>query len=350
VSGKVFYIDEFDTSSEYRFRQSIVVNGPIPLGNAGYGVVLDMGASGNLLGGTDPRARNLISGNNGDGVAIFGTDTKGNIIQGNYIGTDVTGRVALGNFGRGFLVEGGPTGNLIGGTGAHAGNLISGNVLAGIGLFGEGTEGNRVQGNFIGTDITGKSPLGNGLGNGFPGIRLGEGTANNVIGGTEPRAGNTIAFNGGAGIAVNMDAGLGNSLLSNSVFSNEGLGIDLGDDGVTPNDSHDRDDGPNGLQNFPIITAVMRMGRSVIIYGVLVSAPNTKFRLEFFSNLTCDPSGYGEGQAFLGFAYVKTNRLGVAIFKFTLPASSPKGMFITSTATDPGGNTSEFSRCVSPKR
>jgi hypothetical protein len=92
------------------------------------------------------------------------------------------------------------------------------------------------------------------------------------------------------------------------------------------------------------------MGRSVIIYGVLVSAPNTKFRLEFFSNLTCDPSGYGEGQAFIGFANVKTNRLGVGIFKFTLPASLPKGWSITSTATDPGGNTSEFSRCVSPKR
>jgi titin len=345
VSGSVFYVEEYDTSSEYRFRQSIVVNGPVPLGNHENGIALAWGASDNLIGGTDPGAKNLISGNNGDGVAIIGPDTTGNIVQGNYIGTDVTGTVALGNLSRGIIVEGGPTGNLIGGTGTHAGNLISGNEAAGIGLFGEGTEGNQIQGNFIGTDITGMSPLGNGISDGLPGVRIGEGAAGNLIGGTEPGAGNTIAFNGGPGIALSDDAGSGNSLLSNSVFLNEGLGIDLGFDDVSPNDRRDRDAGPNDLQNFPVITAVRRAGTSVMIDGTLDSTPSMIFRLEFFSNEGCDPSGYGEGQAFLGSADVETSQAGKSSFNITLPVSLPEGAYVTATATDPGGSTSEFSGC-----
>jgi hypothetical protein len=255
---------------------------------------------------------------------------------------------ALGNLNRGVLVEGGPTGNLIGGTQANAGNLISGNEAAGIGLFGVGTEGNQIQGNLIGTDITGMSPMGNGISYGLPGIRVAEGAANNLIGGTEPGAGNTIAFNGSAGMAINADAGSGNSILSNSVFSNEGLGIDLGDDGVTLNDPLDNDAGPNDLQNYPIITAVIPRGKSVMIYGFLASAPGTRYRLEFFSNDECDPSGYGEGQAYLGSASVRTNRSGIWSFIITLPVSLPQGASVTATATDPAGSTSEFSQCVSP--
>jgi hypothetical protein len=130
------------------------------------------------------------------------------------------------------------------------------------------------------------------------------------------------------------------------VYSNGGLGIDLGDDGVTPDDKRDADAGPNDLQNFPFLTAVTPKGKFVKIHGLLFSTPRTTFRLEFFSNDACDPSGYGEGQTFLGFAYVKTNKAGIASFNITLPISLPPGAFVTSTATDPGGSTSEFSNCV----
>jgi len=83
--------------------------------------------------------------------------------------------------------------------------------------------------------------------------------------------------------------------------------------------------------------------------GVLISSANTTFRLEFFSNNACDPSGYGEGQTFLGFAQVKTNTTGHTTFKITLPASLAAGNSVTATATDPANNTSEFSECVTVK-
>ena len=85
-----------------------------------------------------------------------------------------------------------------------------------------------------------------------------------------------------------------------------------------------------------------------MIYGMLMGAPSTRFRLEFFSNEACDESGNGEGQAFLGSGHVRTNQAGIARFIITLPVSLPQGAFVSSTATDPAGNTSEFSNCVSP--
>jgi hypothetical protein len=135
--------------------------GTAALGNY-YGVAFGGGAHDNLAGGTSPAARNLISGNH-LGVDIGGQGTNNNRVQGNYIGTDVTGTAALGNGGDGVFIQSGATNNTVGGTATGAGNLISGNAGDGVNLYGSGTSGNLVQGNYIGTDVTGQTALGNGV-------------------------------------------------------------------------------------------------------------------------------------------------------------------------------------------
>jgi len=112
---------------------------------------------------------------------------------------------------------------------------------------------------------------------------------------------------------------------------------------VTANDDGDGDSGPNNLQNFPVLTSAT-IG-STTIEGTLNSTPDTEFRLEFFANSTCDPSGHGEGERFLGSTTVMTDGDGDASFSVTFPETVP-GEFITATATDPDNNTSEFSQCL----
>ncbi|MFT3894964.1 MAG: CSLREA domain-containing protein [Anaerolineales bacterium] len=337
VVGQVFYVDEYDYSSDWRYRQNITINGPLPLGNSGSGVNFNNGATNNRVIG------NIVSGNRSDAISLYHSGTTGNILQGNYIGTDVSGTVALPNTSAAIWIGEGASNTLIGGVEHGQGNLISGNTGDAISINNAETTGTIIQGNFIGTDVAGTAPIPNQSN----GIVLVSGTHDNLIGGTEAGAGNTVAFNHGVGI-VYGDAGIGNAVLSNSIFSNRWLGIDLGSDYITYNDPLDQDAGPNNLQNFPVITAVIRMGTSTMIQGLLASTPGTKFRLEFFSNETCDPSGFGEGKTFLGSADVRTNPAGTAHFKVNLPISLPPGAFVTSTATDQAGNTSEFSRCFTP--
>ena len=199
-----------------------------------------------------------------------------------------------------------------------------------------------MQGNYIGTDVTGTLPLGNS----DNGVIIATGAMDNRIGGTANGAGNVIAFNSVNGIVLTGDAGTGNAISSNSIHSNSDLGIDLGWDGVTLHDRFDLDSGANDLQNPPILTMVKNTGKGTVVQGVLVSSPNTTFRLEFFSSEACDPSGYGEGQTSLGSAQVRTNNIGRANIRITLPTSLAVGSFVTATATDPANNTSEFSQCV----
>ncbi len=315
------------------------VSGTALLANDGKGVAIFTGAANNLIGGTSSQARNIISGNSDTGVVIYGEGVSNNTVQGNYIGTDVSGTLALGNTGYGIFIGSVATDNTIGGLTAGARNLISGNSEHGIGIFDNGTTGNTVQGNYIGTDVSGALPLGNSR----SGIALGD-ALNNMVGGITLNAGNTIAFNDESGVVIYNESG--NAILSNSIHSNGGLGIDLGDDGVTANDLFDADSGANNLQNFPVITMVKSTSKGTVVQGVLISSANTTFRLEFFSNNACDPSGYGEGQNYVGFATVKTNITGHVNFRFTLPTSIAVGKFVTATATDPANNTSELSRCM----
>src|SRR5262249_36557787 len=119
--------------------------------------------------------------------------------------------------------------------------------------------------------------------------------------------------------------------------------IDLGTTGVTANDDSDPDTGPNNLQNFPVITSVISSANSMTIQGSLKSIPNTTFQIDFFSNAAVDPSGNGEGAQFINSTAVNTNGNGDATISVTFPVGLPASRVITATATDPNGNTSEFS-------
>lgn len=312
------------------------------LGNLARGVRIE-DAPNNVIGGATSGARNVISGNRFQGVFISGTNATGNILKGNYIGTDVNGNIAIANSSEGVAIK--SSNNIVGGIEPGEGNLISGNEKHGVGIQGSEALGNVITGNFIGTNASGLTSLANGV----HGISIDLGANNNTIGGVVSGAGNIIAFNAGDGVAVETSSAnsvLGNSIFSNtgSFFGDTGLGIDLGVSGITSNDSGDADMGANNLQNFPVLPSSQTVANGT--KGGLNSTPNTAFRLEFFSSPECDPSGFGEGKTFLAFTSVITDGSGDAPFNVTFSTSVPVGYYITSTATDPDGNTSEFSQCA----
>jgi uncharacterized repeat protein (TIGR01451 family)/CSLREA domain-containing protein len=339
----------------------------------------------NRIGGPDDASRNIISGNQ-TGITSSGSSTA--IVQGNYVGTNASGDGAIANNHGIFLQSG-----LIGGPGA--GNLISGNIFNAVGAVGPVA----VQGNIVGTDAGMTSSLPNGAGvaasssgagsptiggasrgmgnvlsgNDFYGVLV-AGTDITVEGnwvGTDPTgtqelgnadmgvllrtAGpppvdalirhNVIAFNEGPGIQV--DNGTGNTFVSNDIYANTGLGIDLTPSfvtGVTPNDTGDGDTGPNGLQNFPELTVAAESLGGTNVQGTLNSTASTQFDVEAFSSSSCDPSGNGEGTTSLGTFHVTTDSSGNASFDHQFGASTPLGDVVTATATGPEG-TSEFSGC-----
>ena len=196
-----------------------------------------------------------------------------------------------------------------------------------------------VQGNLIGTNAAGTA----GVGNSKQGVWIDGSAANNTIGGTAAGAGNTIAYNGWDGVALGGTAGTGNAILGNDIYANGHPGIDLGDDGVTTNDVGDIDGGPNARMNYPVLTDVTWSSTDVTIDGTLNSAASTTYRIEFFANTTVDSTGYGEGETYLGFVDVTTNGSGDGTFSKNLTVAVPAGASYTATATDPAGNTSEFS-------
>jgi CSLREA domain-containing protein len=202
--------------------------------------------------------------------------------------------------------------------------------------------GNVVECNAIGTDVN-RTPN---LGNAAAGVFIGKAPGNS-IGGTTPISGNLILGNGGVGIVISGTTAASNAIRSNTIFSNTTLGIDLGGDGLSQNDLADPDAGPNNFQNIPAVTTAIPGSNNVTLEGQLNSTPNTSFILEFFANSTCDPSGFGQGQTLLGTTSVTTNENGNAIFsEISFQLANPEGQFITATATDAGGNTSEFSACT----
>jgi hypothetical protein len=324
--------------------------GTAALANAFYDVLIQGGATANTVGGITSTpgtgAGNVISGNktpsttSGFGVEISGTGTANNVVEGNLIGTNAAGTAVLSNL-DGVRIDTNASNNTIGGTAAGAGNVISGNTGNGVYILGSGT-GNIVLGNSIGTDATGTAALGNGTG-----VLVANGATGNTIGGAAAGAGNLIAHNKGAGVAVGSsatDSSVNNAILSNTIFSNGRLGIDLGSDGVTLNTPGGPHTGPNLLQNFPAITSANVSGGSTTIMGTLNGAPSMTFTIQFFASAAPDPTGYGQGQQFLGQVAATTNSSGNATFSATLTISSLVGQFCTATATDLAGNTSEFSQ------
>ncbi|MGI8957393.1 MAG: beta strand repeat-containing protein [Chthoniobacterales bacterium] len=293
------------------------------------------GSSTLLVGGKVAGARNVILNNRIAGIV---SNALGLTLQGNYIGTDFTGTVKLaGGGGVGITIGGSAT---IGGTAAGARNVIACDGL-GLRIFGGEL---TIQGNFFGIGSDGITVLGN-----QAGISV-ENDAVVTLGGAATGAGNSIAYSTLAGVTVKNTAHA--AIRRNSIHDN-GMdattighpGIDLNGDEVTPNDPGDGDSGPNNLQNFPVIQSVTVSGGMVQITGTLNSLASTTFALEFFSNVHINPLGYGEGKNFLGGASVTTNASGNASFDLSFPAGVG-APHVTATATDPNGNTSEFSAAL----
>ncbi len=303
-----------------------------------YGIRLAANAHDTQIGGTVPGARNVVFGN----VALFlGSGSHHATIQGNFLGTDATGTIPLGPA-AGIFTNNSPHDNVIGGSAPGAGNVISGNSV-GI-VFTDGPAANTVFGNFIGTDPTGLVPVPNT----GAGIQIQTPSSGSAIGGTNPGEGNTIAFNGGAGVLVISTSGW--PIRGNSIHDNA-IGIDLSPGDVTPNDPGDADEGANHLQNFPIlrtVTILATQGTGTRIQGKVDSTPSTTFDLDFYANPACPnfPREFLQGQTYLGSSQVSTDGSGHADIDVTLTATIDPGQRLSATATSPDGSTSEFSQRI----
>jgi CSLREA domain-containing protein len=372
--------------------------GTAALGNIQNGIQVD--GHHHQIGGTDDGSGNLISGNGGAGIEILGAADAIDV-QNNFIGTDESGTAALGNAESGVTVSG--SNHHIGVSGE--GNLISGNVGAGVTVE-DPVTGVKIQDNKIGTTADGHGALGNKIGIEVAtslvtsnvligGSIYGEG---NIIGGNleqgillsdnaevtgnligvhglqpipnggigilirgdnnrigTPHYSNSIAHNGGHGVAVISKQGdaTGNVIDGNEIWDNGGLGIALGGNSVIANDPGDADTGDNMLQNYPEIVSAVHdpnlggMGGTTTLTATLDSAPNTQYTVEFFTNVACDPSGYGEGQQMVASETVTTDTTGHAdVTDQYQNYHFIDGDFITATAIDPAGNTSGFSQCI----
>ncbi len=328
----------------------------------GTGIDIESG-SGMTIGGTATGAGNVITGNTMVGINIIlegpsglvQSSNGGELIEGNLIGTDVTGTALVKLFNPSTGSTGNLTGNgagirlleesyqpaqnpivsTIGGTAAGAGNVISGNYGDGISL-GTLVIGTLVQGNLIGVDVTGTGPLGNPNG----GVDCESGP--NTIGGTVAGAGNTIAFNGigqistNGGVVIGSSAAKGTSILENSIFGNSpGIGIASS---LTP------------AVPAPILTSVATTsGGQTLIQGTVQSTPSSSVRVEFFANAMADPTGNGQGQTFLGSAQVMTDASGNGTFSATVAAFPASETIIAATATDSNNDTSDFSKDYQPQ-
>ncbi len=212
------------------------------------------------------------------------------------------------------------------------------NGFSGAAIYLNGSSNNSLQANYLGV-----TPANAARSNTGAGILL-NAASNNLIGGAASGAGNIIANNAGDGIAVTGATSQANAMLGNSIFNNTGLGIDLGDNGVTPNDPGDTDTGPNNLLNFPEVktSSFGANGTKVITYDFDLDVPAGDYRLEFFASTAKDPSGNGEGQVFLGYKDLNGVVAGSHNIKGTFNANMTvvKGTFISTTLTQKTGATS----------
>jgi hypothetical protein len=316
--------------------------GTAALPNTAAGISIFTGAQSNIIGGATAASRNVISGNLNQGITLSDSGTKLNQILSNYIGLNAAGNAAVPNAWSGVDIFTGAASNVIGDV--AKGNVISGNGNYGISLSGSGTSMNSVKGNLIGLNAAATG----GIPNIFSGVILFGGAKSNTIGNSLPGAGNMIAFNTLSGIDVFDGTTTGNDFNANSIFSNGALGINLvgGSEngfGVTANDPGDADNGPNKLQNYPVLTFA---NSAAVIQGSLNSVANKPYRIDFFSSPAADPSGFGEGQTWIGAVNVTTDATGNTTFNQDFPGSLTVGSVVTATATGTGtggSGTSEFS-------
>ncbi len=285
------------------------------------GVFIGNGASGNYIGDAihfGTRGRNIISGNNWSGVALFHSGTTGNYVESNYIGTNAAGTAALGNL-DGVQVAAGASGNFIGGSDVGAGNVIAANRRHGVLLWDSGTNGNAVRGNYSGF-------------NADSGVAIGNGASANIIGGTATGDANVIAYNGNHGVGT--VAGGRNLLRGNAIFENGALGIDVDYDWVT-------------FAHIVWLTGASTSGPSTTVEGWVIGAPNATYTVELFENVAADPFGFGEGEAPLpGLHTVSTDADGYGYLLATLPFPMEVGRCVSATATEADGTTWEFGNCL----
>ncbi len=304
------------------------------LGSATGGIFIASG-TGSVIGGTSAAARNVLSGNGGAGIWIEGT-TGSHTIQGNYIGVDVTGDTALENNRWGVVLNSGAMTNIqIGGTAAGAGNVISGNSSGTGGIYVGSAVGTIIEGNRIGVGATSNVALSSVQ---AAGIRVNTFASGTRIGGTAAGSGNIIARNGSVGVTIIGNTS-GTTIQGNSIYGNNGLAIDLGADGSTTNDGALTTGQPNQLMDAPILTGANLVGNDLTVAGYVGSAANqTTFansRVEFFKTTA-------SSSIFLGALTTDANGNFSGTLDVTglgLSQSDP----IIATATDPNGNTSEFS-------
>ena len=305
-------------------------SGTTDYGNGGSGIVVNS-VSASIR-------RNVISGNGSHGISIsvVGTDDDFIVVRANFIGTNADGSAALANGGSGISVSAATNTEI-----DIAENLISGNTSHGVSLTGTSLDVIDIFANIIGA----ASDRSANLGNGGSGVHIDNGASDTYV------RNNIIAYNSGDGGTVAGATSGRNEMYGNSIHSNTGLGIDLGPDGVTANDTNDTDTGPNSLQNFPVLSAAAASDSEIWIYGSLnASTIPSDYVINFYYNTSCDASGNGEGERPFGSTAVTVDSDNSADIQFSQAFAGLAGKYITATATsNPStglGNTSEFSACV----
>jgi CSLREA domain-containing protein len=290
------------------------------LSNLSHGVDINSHSSYNLVGGDAPGERNVISGNGAEGMEIsHGERTVGNQVIGNFIGTDVSGTRASAdtrNGWHGVHIEDGPVGSLV------ARNVVGNNGLGGISIDGFETGfypvGNQVVGNRIGISLDG-TPI--------PNARFGAQIADHSL---RSRIGpdNIIAYNPIGVQVVGVDTDF-NTITRNSIFGNAGLGIDIEPIGQTnPSDTGDADAGANQQLNAPTLEKADPLWVSG---SACVTCTVEIFRADGGSG------AHGQGQTFVGSARAGDDgSFAVSVSGLVV------GDYVTATATDAQGNTSEF--------
>ena len=287
-------------------------------GNGGWGVYID-NADNNTLDS------NVISDNTSGGISLSSATSNGNTITDNMIGVNGSGNAGIGNGGYGVYISEAVN------TTVGPDNVIGDNTTA-VRVDDVAIIGTEISDNYIGTNTSGTTNLGNSdwgvyLDNTYEALVLY----------------NVIFYNGDDGVAV--ISGTMNIIYENYIYSNGGLGIDLGSSGVTANDSGDTDSGANELQNFPILTSAETTATETVVEGTLNSANSSDYWIDFFLSETCDSSGYGEGRYYLDSTIVTTDASGDATISHSL-APLTSGQYITALALDMvTGDTSEFSAC-----
>ncbi len=174
------------------------LSGTMALAYVQDGVDIYGGPSSNTVGGTTVGARDVISGNASVGVYINGSGTSGNVVEGDFIGTSAAGTAAVPNAINGLDIVSGATSNTVGGTTAAARDVISGNTFNGVVLAFSGTSYNLVEGDYIGTDLTGARALANGQ----DGVDLIGGATSNIVGGVTTGTLDVISGNVGNGVLI----------------------------------------------------------------------------------------------------------------------------------------------------